>query len=557
MDHSHVLTLLIDLLIIFGIAGLIVPIFQRFRISPVLCYLLCGLLIGSIHRGLVPNLGGVIVESHIDDVSIVQALGELGVIALMFMIGLELSLKRLKEIKHYVLGLGSLQILITGLAIGAAALAFHNSVEVVILVAASFALSSTAIVMQLLEEKRMIGKPVGILAFSILLMQDLAVVPMLVLISVISGGEENIALALLEAAGLAVVAIVGMFVLGRLALRPLFQSLSVAQNPEWLLSFSLFLVVFASVETQISGLSAALGAFMAGLLIAETSFRHQVEVAIAPIKGILMGIFFLSVGMMIDVAAVMQYPGWLAASVVGLMVIKAAVLFPICLAFKVPKDRAAEVAIMMAEVGEFAFVILSLAFGAGLVPKDDYQFFLLVTALSMMLVPLNFQLAPRVGHWLRAKKLPNSEDAGPVAEGQVVIAGFGRMGADLVKKLEDCGQPYSVIEQDAEQVQDAVRQKLNVHYGDACQMDLLRKMGAEKAAAIIITIDQPRQARAILKAVRKEWPGVPVIMRAYHQKEVDELYEDGATYVVAEMKEATEKLGKAMFDALEESSLTS
>jgi len=549
MDHSHVLTLLIDLAIIFGIAGLVVPFFQRLRISPVLCYLLCGLLIGSLHRGLIPPLGGVLDATHIGDVSIVQALGELGVIALMFMIGLELSLKRLMEIKHYVLGLGSLQILVSGLVIGGVALVFNNSLEIAILVGASFALSSTAIVMQLLEEKRMIGRPVGILAFSILLMQDLAVVPMLVLISVISGGEQNITIALLEAAGLAVVAIAGMFILGRLALRPLFQSLSVAQSPEWLLSFSLFLVVFASVETQVSGLSAALGAFMAGLLIAETSFRHQVEVAIAPIKGLLMGIFFLSVGMMIDVGEIVKQPVWLAASVVGLMVLKGAVLYPICRAFKVPKDRAAEVSIMMAEVGEFAFVILSLAFAAGLLPAKDHQFFLLVTALSMMLVPLNFQLAPRVGAWLRRGQLPDPKHA-EAHEGHVLIAGCGRMGEALIKQLEAREIPYVALERNADLVQQALKKARHVHFGDASHIDLLEKMGAANARAIVVTIDEPTHARAILIAVRRVWPDVPVIMRAYDQQDVETLYEEGATYVVPEMQEATDKMATALFDTV-------
>lgn len=398
---DHFLSVLLDIALVFGIAGLAVPLFQRLRLSPVLGYLFCGLFLGAVNGGLLGDMPWL-ETATIANMSVARTLGELGVIALMFMIGLELSLTRLMEIKHYVLGLGTAQILLTTLIICLVALMFGNRLEVAILVGASLALSSTAVVMQLLEERRMMQGAVGTLAFSILLMQDLAVVPILVMINVFSGGEGgNVALALLASLGTAIVAVGGMIVLGRKLMRPMFRHLSLARNPEWLLSLTLFLVVMAAVITQASGLSAALGAFLAGLVIAETEYHKQVESVIAPLKGLLMGIFFLSVGMMIDLTEVWRTPGWLALSIIGIWVIKATVLFPLCLLFKVPARRAAEVSVMLAQGGEFAFVVLGMAWATGLMPREHAQFFLLVTALSMAAAPLSFRVAPAVGRWFR------------------------------------------------------------------------------------------------------------------------------------------------------------
>ena len=399
---DHLLTTLLDMALVFGIAGILVPAFQRISIPPVLGYLLCGIAMGSMAHGFFGSKPHWLAMTLISDTSLAKTLGEFGVIALMFMIGLRLSLRQLMSIKHYVLGLGSAQIMMTTVAISCIALLFDNSLQIAILVGASLALSSTAMVMQLLEERDEINQPIGKLSFSILLMQDLAVVPILVLINVFSAdGDEHILISLAQAIGMAIFAVIAMILLGRLGVRPLFHSLKLSKNPEWLLSLTLFMAVMAAVITYAAGLSAALGAFLAGLVIAETEYQKKIDQLMIPLKGLLMGIFFFSVGMMIDVNEVMRTPGWLFLSVAGIFTIKVVIIYPLCRCFRISQDRAIETSVVLAQGGEFAFVILTMAWSAGMLPTEHAQFFLLVTALSMVLTPINFLLAPYAGRLAR------------------------------------------------------------------------------------------------------------------------------------------------------------
>ncbi len=382
------------LLLFFGIAGFAVPFLQKLRISPVLGYLFCGIIIGPLGLGQFSVDLSWLTHFTISEHETVRILGELGIIALLFMIGLELSFEKLYKIKHYVIGLGGLQIIITTIAIALIASFFDNSHATILLLGASIALSSTAIVMHLLTAAKLTQKPIGTLCFSILLMQDLAVVPILIMASVFTGdAEQSIFLAILSSLGIAALVIAAIYAIGKTLLRPLMNHLSFNRNPEWLIAFVLFIIVaFASI-THATGLSAALGAFLAGLLIAETEFKPEIETIITPLKSLLLGIFFLSIGMMIDVMAVLDNPLWIAASIIGIAAIKAGIIYPLARIFKVSKRQSIQLSLILAQPGEFAFLILSVMHASSLLPTNNYQFFLLVTALAMCLSPLQFKLA--------------------------------------------------------------------------------------------------------------------------------------------------------------------
>jgi CPA2 family monovalent cation:H+ antiporter-2 len=544
--HAHLTDILASLLLFFGIAGLAVPLLQRIRCSPVVAYLLCGVAVGpyglAAFRDAYPALSYVTIAEF----DTVQMLGELGIITLMFMIGLELSLDRLRELKRYIFGLGSAQILLTAGVIFLIASFFDNALEAAILLGASFALSSTAIVMKLLEDRQLSNRPVGILCFSILLMQDLAVVPILVLAaSFVSAEGGNVGLELARALGLGACTVLVIMVAGKRLLAPLLSSISGARSVEWLTAFIVFLVVACAAITEAVGLSLALGAFLAGLLIAETEFKHEVEVIIAPLKGLLLGIFFLSVGMMIDVNEVLRQPVLLALSIFGIFLLKTALLFPLCLAFGVPRRQAAEASVYLAQPGEFALLILGVAMAGKLMPAEHVQFFLLVTALSMLLTPLLFRVAPWLGR-RAGGSIAADDDIVLTQERIVIIAGFGRIGRLLSHALTEQSIGYVAFDQNAEQVIALKREGYRVIYGDARKLDLWQRLHTDQVIAAVIAIDDHEATQGILKALRSKWPLLPVIVRAKDVADRTSLYDLGASHVIAETLESSLSIARLL-----------
>lgn len=554
--HSphHLIEMMFYILVFFGIAGIAVPLLQRLRMSPVLGYLLCGILIGPFSLGALGAYYPWLSAITITDIETVQILGELGIIALMFMIGLELSLHRLRELKRYIFGLGSLQITLTAIAIFLIALAFNNPPKAAILIGASLALSSTAIVMKLLEEQHLSNKAVGILCFAILLMQDLAVVPILVLTTAFSGGgTTSIPQALVESLIIGTITVAVMYLIGKRILTPLLRSVSISRNPEWLAAFAVFTVVACAMITNMAGLSLALGAFMAGILIAETEFKHEVEVIIAPIKSMLLGIFFLSVGMMINVEEVLRHPVLLGVSVLGIYTLKALILFPLCLMFNVPGRRAAEASIYLAQPGEFALMILGVAMATHIMPANDVQFFLLVTTISMMFTPLIFKCAPLatrlVGRHMMKGQI-NDTSLPQNLSATVLIAGFGRVGQLLGSALEAEKINYTAFDADAERVRHFRAMGFPVIFGDARKKELWRHLMHEKVSAAVIAIDDHDYTCGILHALRAEYPLLPVIVRAKDTKDIHVLYDLGASHVVAETQESSLRIAELLMGKL-------
>ena len=547
MEHAtqsahHLAPMLSNILLFFGIAGIVVPLLQRLRMSPVLAYLLCGVMIGPFGLAALLDRYPWLAAVSIKDLGTVQMLGELGIITLMFMIGLELSLGRLKELRRIIFGLGSAQILLTSLAIFLIASWFGNSVEAAILLGSSCALSSTAIVMKLLEERHLSNRPVGVLCFSILLMQDLAVVPILVLAAAFTGtSDESISVTLLTSLGIGVCTVFAMMLLGKRILAPLLSSVSTSRNAEWLGAFIVFIVIACAAITEAVGLSLALGAFLAGLLIAETEFKHEVEVIVSPLKGLLLGIFFLSIGMMINVEEILRQPLLLALSVVGIFVLKAAIIYPLCLWFKVPSTQAAEASLYLAQPGEFALLILGVAMAGKLMPAHDVQFFLLITALAMMATPLLFKCAPlaaKLSAYL-SKAIALEPDIPQAGERVVIIAGFGRVGKLLGNALAEQQIAFIGFDHNAERVKALIHEGYRVIYGDAKKVELWHRLYSDDVIAAVIAIDDHAVTRPIIKSIRTQWPLLPIIVRAKDTADMAALYDMGANYVVAETLESS------------------
>lgn len=534
-------------LLIFAIAGVIVPLASRARLSPILCYLITGLLIS-------PFALGTLVQDYpwvrfliIDDADFVHTLSELGIIFLLFMIGLELSLNRLWEMRRMVLGFGGLQIALTACVITLIALRFGNSLEVSLLIGTSMALSSTAIVMQILRDQHRLSAPIGTVCFSILLMQDISVVPILSMLTAFQEKSVSLPLALARSLGLATFAVAAIYFIGRFLLRPLLTYLGAARNIEGFFAFILLLVIGTAVLTEGAGLSAALGAFLAGLLIAETEYRHEVEVMTDPLRGLLLGVFFLSIGMATDITALQREPFWLLLGVVGLIAVKSTILLGLALFFRLPMAKAAEVALLLGQAGEFALIIISMAFVAGIMPPEAAQYFLLLTALSMVITPFIASIARWLGRSLQnpGRALPDwMPSSKKHRENHFIIAGFGRVGMMLGQILEAHHIPYVAVDQNAIHAGRMRDLSFPVYYGDARRMELWKRLGAANAQGVLITIDEPRAAQDMLRMVRRHWPLLPVIIRARDVRDVQALYDLGATLVVPEMLEASLHLAR-------------
>ena len=373
-----------EIFAILAASLIIVPLFQRLKSSPVLGYLVTGMIIGPFGLALVAQTPGL------------DTLSDLGVVFLLFIVGLKMSIERLRAMRRYVFGLGILQVLITGSLIAGIAKIWGNSTQVSLLLGFCFALSSTAVVSQMLMERDELLTHKGRVTLSILLAQDLAVVPLLVLVKVFSEGSGDVTAELGVAALKAAGAIAFIIAAGRLCLRPLFRMVNAAsQSPELFVALSLLIVLATAALTSTAGLSMELGAFMAGLLLAETEFHNRIENDIRPFQGLLLGLFFITVGMGIDVQTVASNLFWLGASVVGLCMIKIGIIAILVKIFRVEREVGIPSAILLGESGEFLFVVVGSAMVTGLMPQETGHFMMLVTALSILATPLLFKLSQK------------------------------------------------------------------------------------------------------------------------------------------------------------------
>jgi len=545
----HVAELDLHAVVVFlAAAGIVVPLIQRLRVSPVLGFLAVGLVIGPFGLARLTDELPWLAYVVIPDLEGVRALAELGVVFLLFMIGLELSLERMWAMRLSVFGLGSAQVLVTGAVITGIASLFDNTLAAAMVLGAGFALSSTAIVVQLLSENRRLATPTGQTSFAVLLFQDLAVLPILLMVGAFAAPDGgSAALALVTALGQAALAVVVILLLGRVVIRPLFRFVGSSGSREIFVAAVLLVIVGTAIATEKAGLSMALGAFLAGLLFAETEYRHQIEADIEPFKGLLLGLFFLSVGMGIDTLEVATKPVWLAASVVGLFLIKGAIFYGLARGFGRPRSVAAESALLLGQGGEFAFLVVGLALTLGLMPNETAQFMLIVTGLTMVATPMVAKGARRL-----ARELETVEAGGraldlnaPVgSSGHVVVAGYGRVGQMLGAVLDDQGLPHVGIDIDPDLVASFRHKGAGVFFGDARRADVLRNLGIGQAIALVITMDSPHAAEQVVEVVAGHWPGLTIYARARDAAHAARLRARGATHVIPETIEASLQLSE-------------
>ena len=547
MQQATGIPYLRELVIFLVAAGFVVPVFHRLKMSPVLGYLIIGGIIGPYGLGHFVDQMGWYSLAVISDIDGVRRLAELGVIFLLFTIGLELSLDRLWSMRRLVFGLGSLQVAVTGASIAAIIWALGGRAETAVALGACLALSSTAIVMQILIERRQFGTPLGRASFSILLMQDLAVVPILFIVSVFGATGESsmwsdLALAMLKAA----VVIVGIFVAGRLVLRPLFRMVSHSRSAEMFMAATLLVVIGAAAITGLSGASMALGAFLAGLLLAETEYRHQIEVDIAPFKGLLLGLFFISVGMGIDYRLVGEHLQGLLAAVVCLLVLKALVIYLLARMFGLPMHTALETGLLLGQAGEFAFVAVTLARSLNLLPDGLAQFVLIVVGLSMIATPFIALGAHRLGALIERHADETEHAAGWHAleglEGHIVIAGFGRVGRTVGTLCDAEELPYLALDRDSGNIAEARAAGLPAYFGDASRLEMLRRAQLGTARALVVTMDDPTAAEQVVRRARSEYPALPIYARARNRAHARTLLAFGASEVVPENLESSLQL---------------
>ncbi|HEX6957133.1 MAG TPA: cation:proton antiporter [Ferrovibrio sp.] len=550
MEHDTGIPYLRELVVFLAAAGIVVPIFQRLRVSPVLGFLVVGFLIGpnglALFADRLPWLGFV----TIGDIEGVRLLAEFGIIFLLFMIGLEMSLQKLWQMKRLVLGLGLAQIVATAVGIAGVAELFGNPASAAVILGACLSLSSTAIVMQLLIESRRSATQVGRASFAILLMQDLAVVPILFLVSVLAtlengGGASELAWRLGETLAIAAGTVALIVLIGRRLLGPLFRSVGAARSPELFMALTLLVAIGMAMATNAVGLSFALGAFLAGMLLAESEYRHAVEVSIEPFKGLLLGLFFISVGMGIDVRLELSQIGLVLLSVAGLFLLKGGIIGGLALAFGFSRAAALEIGFLLGQGGEFAFVVIALASRLELLAPEVAAFMLLVTSLSMLATPPVARLAQRAAKRLESR---TASDRLGVAQAEphedhVLICGFGRVGQTVARLLDAEEIPWLALDFNAVNVAEHRGRGRPVHFGDASRIELLARLDADKASALVVTLDDPAATRQLVATAHRHWPKLAIFARARDRQQVEILRQAGAKGVIAEAVETSLQLG--------------
>ncbi|MDO8296926.1 MAG: cation:proton antiporter [Caulobacter sp.] len=539
-----------DVVLFLATAGVVVPLFRRWRISPILGFLGAGVALGPYGLGALtgslPWLAAVTIENPKD----VAQLAEFGVVFLLFMIGLELSWERLRLMRRFVFGMGALQVTVCSAAIATIAVLLGQPLQAAVAIGAALALSSTAMVMPLLAESKRQHSQAGRATFAVLLFQDLAVAPILITLTVIGsrGGGELFSPRMLLTFAPAAVGLLALVVFGRLLLRPMMKSVARAKSEELFMAASLLIVIGAGLVAALTGLSMALGAFVAGLLLAETEYRHEVEVTIEPFKGLLLGLFFLSIGIGLDLSLLLQKPAAILGMAAGALVLTGGVVFALGLLFGLKPRKALEAGLLLAAGGEFAFVILDTAMNSGLVDRATGRTVLVASTLTMFCIPVLATLGAKLGGRPGANPAISTV-VDPVAstdeEPAVLVVGYGRVGRLVGDMLGRHDIRWVAAERDPKLVEAGRRSGAAIFYGDASRAEFLRRCGLDTARALVVTMDNPEGNEVVVATARELRPDLTIVARARDARHAKRLYELGATDAVPETIEASLQLSEA------------
>jgi CPA2 family monovalent cation:H+ antiporter-2 len=560
VQEQHAIPFLREILLFLALAGILIPTLQRLRINQVLGFLAIGTLLGPFGLGRMgadlPWLGYLTFRNSKD----VAILAELGVLFLMFMIGLELSAARLWAMRRQVFGTGSAQVVLCSALLGGAVwLLLGQRLEAALVLGLVLSLSSTAVVMQLLGERNATGTRLGQAAFAVLMLQDLAVVPILILIGALAGGGtagngDGIAMVALGAMAKAAIAIALIYLVGGRVVHPLFRAFARHRQPDVFMALILLSTFGIAALSSMAGLSMALGALIAGLLLAETEFKHEVELMVEPFKGLLMGLFFMTVGMGMDVLQVVQAPLWLACAVVLLVLLKGVVIAPLLRLGGLSWGRAVEGGLLLGQGGEFAFIVIGYAISSRLLDAALGGRVMLAVGLSLFITPMLARLGRAIGdRWesqAHEQQARADQAAMASARGRVIIAGFGRVGQQLAKLLTEQDIPWVAFENDARLVSKLHAEGVPVYFGNAARPELLRRVHADEAPAIVLTMDHPSSALQAVRGIRREFPNVPLYARSRDEKHARALKLAGASVVVPETLEASLQLSAFVLEAM-------
>ena len=522
---------LVQVVALLGAGVLAAPIFKRLGLGSVLGYLAAGVAIGPFGLRL------------FSDPQAILHIAELGVVMFLFVIGLEMQPSRLWSLRREIFGLGAAQVCVCGALLSAVGMAAGFSPLVAFVAGMGFTLTSTAVVMQILEERGDTSTPEGQRFISILLLEDLAIVPLLALVALLApGAPETPAVARLRDIAIAVGALAALIAAGRWLLNPMFRVLANAQAREVMTAAALLVVLGAALAMQIGGLSMAMGAFLAGVLLSESTFRHQLEADVEPFRGILLGLFFLSVGMSLDLALIARDLPLILAGVAAYMIAQAAGIYAVARALRAPHREALYRAALFAQGGEFAFVLYAAAANAGIFSADVNAILTATVILSMALTPLVMVALRR---WMppREQSMDGIEAADGL-RGNVLMIGFGRFGQVASQSLLARGFDVSIVDLDTEMIRSAAEFGFKVYYGDGTRLDVLRASGAGVAKAIAVCVGDREATDKIVEIVKAEFPFARLLVRSYDREHALKLVKVGIDYQARETFESAMAFGE-------------
>ncbi|MDP3677211.1 MAG: cation:proton antiporter [Novosphingobium sp.] len=540
IEHT---TALSDALVILGAAGLVIPAFARLRITPVIGFILIGMLVGPYGLGSLVGQYPWLYHITITDPQALAPFAEYGIILLLFSIGLELSFNRLWGMRRLVFGLGAMELIASAAFIALALLFLGTSWQASLILGLAIGLSSTALVLPIAGT----STPVGKAALAMLLFEDIALVPIIFLTGAIApfAAEEGWG-PILRTLAWGFVVVTAMLVVGRYALPRLFAQAARTKSPELFLAASLLVVIVASLATGAVGLSPIMGALLAGLLIAETEYHGEVEAITAPFKGLALGVFLLTIGMGIDFAFVRERWVELLLAIAAVLALKAIVTAVLLKLMGAGRGTATETGILMASPSETTLIVLTAALAARLINTEAAQFWQIATAIGLTVTPLLAAGGKLLARRLEGGALPASDALIDEAEKHAVVIGFGRVGRLVGEMLTEHGQRFVAVDSNPGIIQQAAREGFPVVYGDAVRGRMMDRLGLDKAQALVVTMDEPVVAARIVKTTRQRFPDLPIIVRARDVAHAAELYRLGASHAVPETLESSLQLSEAV-----------
>ncbi|MDJ0643919.1 MAG: cation:proton antiporter [Erythrobacter sp.] len=530
-----------DALVILGAAGIVIPVFARFRITPIIGFILIGIAVGPYGLGTLVEEVPWLTHVTISDPERLTPFADFGIILLLFAIGLELSFNRLWQLRTFVFGLGSLELLIIGSA-GATFLFYAGGMDLTGALALGFALafSSTAIVLPISGTR----SPVGRAALSMLLFEDIMIVPIIFILGALSPyAQADGATGLTNTLIYGAIVVVALLIFGRIGLPRLFSQAARTKSPELFLAASLLVVIGASLATAATGLSPIVGALIAGLLIAETEYHGEVETIMDPFKGLALGVFLITIGMSIDLMTIWGNLWQITAAVVGVLVFKAIVTGVLLRLMGARRSTAAETGVLMASPSETTLIVLAAATSALVVDRETAQFWQIVTAIGLTVTPLLAKLGRVIARRIEdVPELPDEDED----EIRTIIVGGGRVGRLVADMMKAHDQPYVLLDSDPDLIIKAKRDGYRATFGDAARGDALSRLGIEQAPAVVLTMDEPVLAQRLVTRLRSNYPALLIVARARDTDHAAQLYRAGASHAVPETLESSLQLSEAV-----------